>query len=216
MWKQITWTSKQTSKKLRSCWCVRRNHVPNTACFPASFVFSLLRGRKWHFASLILKRAFCLIGGAKESVDVEQKKKAIVCHADEIKPEIYFWKQTQKTFCNTENTQAKIWHGLSPSCSCRKLGAGASKRVLQVSDAMGSNPESIIEVTCPCGTGRQMVCCVNSTASYFVLHSKHITSTWLENKETGEKHSRYWYVKWADSSLRWMLFQLSILPDFIC
>lgn len=77
MWKQITWTSKQTSKKLRSCWCVRRNHVPNTACFPASFVFSLLRGRKWHFASLILKRAFCLIGGAKESVDVEQKKKPL-------------------------------------------------------------------------------------------------------------------------------------------
>lgn len=112
MWKQITWTSKQTSKKLRSCWCVRRNHVPNTACFPASFVFSLLRGRKWHFASLILKRAFCLIGGAKESVDVEQKKKAIVCHADEIKPEIYFWKQTQKTFCNTENTQAKTYTGI--------------------------------------------------------------------------------------------------------
>ena len=78
--------------KLRSCLCVRRSHVPNTACFPASFVFSLLRGRKWHFASLILKRAFCLIGGAKESVDVEQQQqqKAIVCDADETKPEIYF------------------------------------------------------------------------------------------------------------------------------
>lgn len=62
--------NKQT-KKLKCCLHAGRNHLPETACLPESLVFSLLRGRKWHFASLILKRAFCLIGGARESVDVK-------------------------------------------------------------------------------------------------------------------------------------------------
>lgn len=50
-----------------------RNDIPIIVGLPTSLIFSLLRGRKWHFASLILKRAFCLIGGANESVEIKLK-----------------------------------------------------------------------------------------------------------------------------------------------
>lgn len=36
-------------------------------CLVASLCFSLLRGLRWHFASLILNLAFCLMGGARAS-----------------------------------------------------------------------------------------------------------------------------------------------------
>lgn len=37
-------------------------HSPSSSCLRASFVGSRLRGRSWHLASRILKRAFCLMG----------------------------------------------------------------------------------------------------------------------------------------------------------
>lgn len=39
-------------------------HSPSSSCLRASRVGSRLRGRRWHLASRILKRAFCLMGVA--------------------------------------------------------------------------------------------------------------------------------------------------------
>lgn len=47
---------------------------PCGVALDASLCFSLLRGLRWHFASLILNLAFCLMGGASASALKNNRK----------------------------------------------------------------------------------------------------------------------------------------------
>lgn len=48
---------------------------PCRVALDASLCFSLLRGLRWHFASLILNLAFCLMGGASASAFKDNRKR---------------------------------------------------------------------------------------------------------------------------------------------
>lgn len=57
-------------------------------CLDTSRCFSLLRGFRWHLASLILNLAFCLMGGANVSIHTEQHK---LLTQDHFTNELFIW-----------------------------------------------------------------------------------------------------------------------------
>lgn len=57
----------QAEKKEAALGGAGRGAVPCWLCLDESLLLSLVRGLRWHLASLILNLAFCLMGGASGS-----------------------------------------------------------------------------------------------------------------------------------------------------